>query len=161
MCSIFNPRCILEISCFINVMTYCVVFCFVSLRLVYPMLSGRRRKINCNRRWFRSASGHSPGTSFVPGLYQRPPGSCQFPSSNLRRRLSCISQHQQSGGHSSSTKWHFSTTTMGVRLANDVPPRKMYYHPHFQEEKPNPHRLQATRSYTSECLWQLIPWRPC
>jgi hypothetical protein len=23
----------------------------------------------------------------------------------------------------------------------------MYYHPHFQEEKPNPHRLQATQSY--------------
>ena len=56
----------------------------------------------------------SPGPTFVPGLYQRPPGSCQFPSSNLRRRLSCISQHQQNGGHSSSTKRHVSTTTMGV-----------------------------------------------
>ena len=88
------------------------------------------------------------GVPFVPCLYQRPPGSCQFPSSNLRRRLSCISQHQQSGGHSSSTKQHVSTTTMGFLLANDVPPGKMYYHPHFQEEKPNPHRLQATRSYT-------------
>ena len=27
---------------------------------------------------------------------------------------SCISQHQQNGGHSSSTKRHVSTTTMGV-----------------------------------------------
>jgi hypothetical protein len=69
--------------------------------------------------------------TFVPGLYQGPPGSCQIPTLNLRRRLSCISQHQQSVGHNSSTRRHVSTTTMGVRLANDVPPRKMYYHPHL------------------------------